>query len=95
LNALREVSNALIAREKYSLARVEQARAAQAYSVAVQVATERYIAGRAGYFEVLQEQQQLFPAQNALVQIQLNQVLSVVQLYRALGGGWKTETRLE
>ena len=44
--------------------------------------------GRAGYYEVLQEQQLLFPAENTLTQIQLNQWLAVVQLYRALGGGW-------
>jgi len=89
LNALQEVSNALIARQKYAEAVVQQARAVQAYQVAVEVATDRYIAGRAGYFEVLQEQQQLFPAENTLVMTQLNQLLAFVQLYRALGGGWQ------
>jgi multidrug efflux system outer membrane protein len=59
--------------------------------VAVAVANERYVAGRAGYYELLQEQQLLFPAENALVQAQLNQVLAVVQLYRSLGGGWPNE----
>jgi len=88
LNALQEVSNALVAREKYAEATVQQARAVQAYKTAVEVATDRYVAGRAGYFEVLQEQQQLFPAENTLVTTQLNQLLSFVQLYRALGGGW-------
>jgi multidrug efflux system outer membrane protein len=90
LNALGEVSNALVAREKYAQAQVQQARAVQAYHTAVEVATDRYIAGRAGYFEVLQEQQQLFPAENTLVMTQLNQLLAFVQLYRALGGGWQT-----
>jgi multidrug efflux system outer membrane protein len=90
LNALQEVSNALVAREKYATATVQQARAVQAYQTAVEVATDRYIAGRAGYFEVLQEQQQLFPAENTLVTTQLNQLLAFVQLYRALGGGWQT-----
>lgn len=90
LGALEEVSNALVARQKYAEARVQQARAVQAYQVAVEVATDRYVAGRAGYFEVLQEQQQLFPAENVLVQTQLNQLLAFVQLYRALGGGWQT-----
>jgi multidrug efflux system outer membrane protein len=52
---------------------------------------ERYRLGHAGYYEVLQEQQQLFPAENALVRTQLNQLLAVVQLYRALGGGWEVE----
>jgi multidrug efflux system outer membrane protein len=88
VNAFREVADALIAREKYEQARIQQERAVRAYEVAVQVATERYVAGRAGYFEVLQEQQLLFPAENTLVQTQLNQVLALVQLYRALGGGW-------
>jgi hypothetical protein len=45
----------------------------------------------ADYYEVLQEQQLLFPAENSLVRFQLNQLLAVVQLYRALGGGWKME----
>jgi multidrug efflux system outer membrane protein len=88
LNALQEVSNALTAREKYAESRIQQARAVQAYQTAVEVATERYVAGRAGYFEVLQEQQLLFPAENQLVTTQLNQLLAFVQLYRALGGGW-------
>jgi multidrug efflux system outer membrane protein len=89
LNALQEVSNALVAREKYAQSRVQQERAVQAFQTAVEVATDRYVAGRAGYFEVLQEQQLLFPAENTLVTTQLNQLLAFVQLYRALGGGWQ------
>jgi ABC-type transport system substrate-binding protein len=42
-----------------------------------------------GYFEVLEAQQQLFPAEISLAQVQLNQLLTVVTLYRALGGGWQ------
>ncbi len=91
LNALQEVSNALVGRKKYAEAAIQNMLAVEAYQVAVQVSSERYIAGRAGYYEVLQEQQLLFPAENALVQTQLNQFLAVVQLYRALGGGWVTE----
>jgi outer membrane protein, multidrug efflux system len=95
INAFQEVSNALVSREKYAEAAVQQDRAVKAYQEAVQVATERYVAGRAGYFEVLQEQQQLFPAENNLVQIQLNERLSFIQLYRALGGGWEREALAE
>jgi multidrug efflux system outer membrane protein len=91
VNAFQEVSNALVSREKYAEAAVQQDRAVKAYAEAVQVASERYVAGRAGYFEVLQEQQLLFPAENNLVQIQLNERLAFIQLYRALGGGWQTE----
>lgn len=88
LNALQEVSSALISRQKFAEARLAQARAVGAYQEAVRIALERYRLGNASYYEVLQEQQLLFPAENELVATQLNQFLSVIQLYRALGGGW-------
>jgi outer membrane protein, multidrug efflux system len=91
LNALQEVSNVLTAREKLAQERIEQARAVKAYEVAVQVAGQRYTAGQANYYELLQEQQLLFPAENALTQTELNQLLAIVQLYQALGGGWLQE----
>jgi multidrug efflux system outer membrane protein len=91
LNAFQEVSDDLVAVEKLGEARVEQSKAVQAYQVAVQVSLERYVAGRASYYEVLQEQQLLFPAENALVQIEVNQLLSFVQLYQALGGGFSPQ----
>jgi outer membrane protein, multidrug efflux system len=62
-----------------------------AYREAVRVATERFIAGRASYYEVLLAQQQIFPAETALARTELGQLLAVVQLYKALGGGWRTE----
>jgi hypothetical protein len=37
---------------------------------------------------VLEAEQQLFPAQNQLAQTMRDQLLVVIQLYRALGGGW-------
>jgi len=88
LNAFHEVSDALIARQALARERFEQTRAVTAYQVAVQVATQRYTAGQANYYELLQEQQYLFPAENTLTQTELNQLLAIVQLYRALGGGW-------
>jgi outer membrane protein, multidrug efflux system len=88
LNAFLEISDALISREKLAEARTHQSRAVDAYKVAVKISMERYRLGSADYFEVLQEQQLLFPAENSLVQTQLDQLLAVVQLYRALGGGW-------
>lgn len=94
LNAFQEVANNLVAVQKLSEERVQQATAVQAYEVAVQVSMERYVAGRASYFEVLQEQQQLFPAENSLVQIQLNQRLALIQLYTALGGSFGSPDRV-
>jgi len=93
LNAFQEVSNALISRQKFAEARVQQARAVKSYEEAVQVSTKRYVAGKASYYEVLQNQENLFPAETTLARTQLNQLLAVVQLYKALGGGWQeTET---
>ena len=54
LTAFQEVSDNLVAMQKLSEQRVQQATAVQAYEVAVQVSMERYLAGRApSYFEVL------------------------------------------
>jgi len=92
LTAFQEVDNALVARQKLAIARGLQAHAVAAYQEAVKVAMQRYKLGNADYYEVLQEQQLLFPAENTLVQFQLNQLLSVVQLYTSLGGGWDTGT---
>jgi multidrug efflux system outer membrane protein len=91
VNALQDVSSALTAREKLEGVRVEQQRAVDALNRAVKVSTERYIAGKADYYEVLEAQQQLFPAQNSLAKTQLNQLLAVVALYKALGGGWEMD----
>lgn len=91
LNAFQEVSGALITREKAARARVQQSRAVDAYKQAVKISMERYRLGNVDYYVVLQEQQLLFPAENVLVQFQLNRLLAGVQLYRALGGGWQVE----
>ena len=93
LGALEEVSNDLIAVQKYGQQGVRQARAVRAYELAFQVSLQRYVAGHASYYEVLQQQQQLFPAENALVQAQLNQFLSFIELYQALGGGFGETTK--
>ena len=89
LNAFQEISDALISREKSASARLQQSRAVESYKIAVKISMERYRMGSADYYEVLQEQQLLFPAENTLVQFELNQLVAVVQLYRALGGGWQ------
>jgi multidrug efflux system outer membrane protein len=89
LNAFREVADALVTREKLAEVRVQQERAVRAGEEAVAVSTQRYTAGRASYYEVLQAQQALFPAQIALAQTQRDQYAAIVQLYKALGGGWK------
>ncbi len=89
LNAFREVSDALISRNRYEESRVEQAEAVEAGREAVDVAMVRYKEGKASYYEVLEAQQQLFPAENTLSRLEVSRRLAVVQLYKALGGGWE------
>ena len=88
LTALREVSDSLTALGKLSDAETGQDRSVKALANAVEYATDRYRFGLASYFEVLEAQQQLYPAQNTLAQIRRDRLLAHVRLYRALGGGW-------
>ena len=90
LTALQEVSDALISRQKFAETRVYDEQAVVALTSSVEIATERYLNGKSSYFEVLQAQQELYPAQRAQVQTQVSELLAVVQLYKALGGGWQT-----
>ena len=91
LNALAEVSNTLVARQKFVAANVELERQVRALQDAVSLSSSRYTGGLANYYEVLEAQQELFPAENALARNQLASLVSIVQLYRALGGGWQAE----
>src|SRR5262249_26773672 len=88
LGAFREVSDALISHRRYEDERVEQSQAVGAGREAVELVTVRYKEGKASYYEVLEAQQQLFPAENTLSRIEAARRLAVIQLYKALGGGW-------
>jgi len=86
--AFQDVSDALISRQKYEAVRDEQENAVNAYEESVKVSLQRYTAGKASYFEVLDAQLQLYPAQTSLAFTELNRRTVIVQLYKALGGGW-------
>jgi multidrug efflux system outer membrane protein len=88
LGALREVSDALTALGKLSEAETGQTTAVTGLEDAVVHATGRYRQGLASYYEVLEAQQQLYPAQTTLAQIRANRLVAYAQLYKALGGGW-------
>ncbi|RIL08094.1 MAG: RND transporter [Proteobacteria bacterium] len=88
LNALGEVSDALTARDKLAVVRVQQERAVAALRESVRISKVRYVGGLSDYLEVLDALQQLYPAEFALAQTQRDELLAVVALYRALGGGW-------
>jgi len=90
LTAFQEVSDALVSRQKLGEARAYDEQAVASLTSSVDVATERYLNGKSSYFEVLLAQQELYPAERAAVQAQVGELISVVQLYKALGGGWQT-----
>jgi len=90
-NAFGEVSRALVDRTKLVETARQRAREVAAYQEAVRVASIRYSSGLSAYFEVLEAQQQLFPAEIALAQTRRDQLVALVDLYRALGGGWQAE----
>lgn len=88
-NAFSEVSTALVAYEKLAEAEREQARAADSYRQAVRLSNDRYISGLADYLEVLQAQRQQLAAETSLARTRFDRLASLVQLYKALGGGWR------
>ncbi len=88
VRAFQEVSDALVALQKLARFEAEQARSATAYEQSVRVANRRYLGGLASYYEVLEAQQLLFPAQDLLARVRRDRLVALVALYRALGGGW-------
>jgi multidrug efflux system outer membrane protein len=89
--AFAEVSDALTAQSRLAEARAAQARAVKAYRESVRLSRIRYDTGLASYFEVIEAQQQLFPAELTLARIRRDELVTVVTLYRALGGGWQLD----
>src|SRR5262249_4994545 len=88
LNALREVSNALTARKQLAVVREQQEKAVAALEESLKTARTRYSGGLANYLEVLNAQQQLYPAQLDLAETRADELIAVVALYHTLGGGW-------
>jgi len=93
LTAFQEVSDALISRQKLVDVTFYQAQQVTALSSAVDLATQRYMNGKSGYYEVLEAQQQLYPAQILEVQAQTGEWYALIQLYKALGGGWQNDPK--
>lgn len=87
--AFREVSDSLIAYQRTQEYRARQEENTQAHRDAAATANDRYVGGVTSYLEVLYNEQELFNSELALAQARRNELLSVIQLYRALGGGWQ------
>jgi len=89
--ALREVSDALIGVRKLREFREQQELLVKALDDASQIATLRYEGGVSSFLEVLDTDRQLFDAQRDLVVAKRDESVAVVQLYKALGGGWQKD----
>ncbi len=91
LRAFQEVSDALIASQKLSVLEAQQKREVGALNDSVSIAKKRYLGGLASYYEVLEAQQLLYPAEISLSEASRDRRLAIVNLYRALGGGWNLD----
>jgi outer membrane protein, multidrug efflux system len=87
--AFGDVSDALIGYDKDHAVRERQQQTVKDLQASVDVSMMRYKGGTANYLEVLDSQRSLFSAELTLAQARNNEYQSLVQLYKALGGGWK------
>ncbi len=86
--AFRDVSNALVAYRKDQEFRVQQQHLYESAQDAAHLSQVRFKAGTTDYLEVLTNETNSFSAELGLAQAQGNELIALVQLYQALGGGW-------
>ena len=88
-NAFREVSDALIANQKIKEVRAQRALLVETLRDRSRLSYLRYTGGVATLLEALDSDRELFDAERSLAVARRDELLSVVQLYKALGGGWQ------
>ena len=87
--AFTDVSNALIARQRVRERRVQQEALVAAIEDRKRLAYVRFRGGVDTMLNALDADRELLQAELDLKELKLNELLSVVQLYKALGGGWQ------
>jgi multidrug efflux system outer membrane protein len=90
--AFREVADALVSRAALEAQLAAQERRVQAEQRRYQLSDLRYQKGVDSYLVFLTAQRDLFAAQQQLIQSRLARLTNLVDLYRALGGGWQERT---
>jgi outer membrane protein TolC len=93
LQAVEEVENALTAYLRTRDSEVEFSKAVASAKDAVQVAQVKFDAGTVGFQSLLDAQRELAEVQDRHQEVSGNVALSVVALYKALGGGWNWTSR--
>lgn len=90
--AFGDVSDALIGYQKLHEVRVHQEQTVADLAESVRLSNMRYTGGTTTFLEVLDGQRALFSAELTLAQARGSEYQSLVQLYRALGGGWQDKS---
>jgi len=88
-NAFREVSDSLIAYRKVKEVRIQRELLTETLRDRARLAYLRYNGGVSNLLEALDADRELFDAELSLAQARRDELLTVVQLYKALGGGWQ------
>jgi multidrug efflux system outer membrane protein len=87
--AFRDVSDALVAYQKSRETREQQQFLTEAAQDAARLSHVRHDAGATAYLEVLTNETNYYNAELTLSQARYGEVLALVQVYNALGGGWQ------
>ena len=87
--AFRDVSDALVGYRRSQEFRNQQEQLTHSAEEAAKLSNMRYKGGATSYLEVLDSETRYFSAQLSLAQAQLQELQSLVQIYRSLGGGWQ------
>ena len=94
LVALEDVENTLTEYAREQVRRASLGRSVESNRRALDLATHLYKSGLADFLRVLDSETSLYTAQDALVQSDQSVSLNLVQLYKALGGGWEDPTNV-
>lgn len=86
--ALEDVENSLVAYAQEQERQEAVAEAVEANEATVRIANERYTNGLDSFLNVLFAQQALYQTEDALIESQSAELIYLVSLYKALGGGW-------
>jgi multidrug efflux system outer membrane protein len=89
--ALREVADSLVEVRKRREFREQQAVLTKTLGEASDIAKMRYEGGVSSYLEVLDTERQFFQAELDLTLARRDELAAIVQLYKALGGGWQAQ----
>lgn len=91
LTALQDVENALVSFEKSRARLASLTTAVEAARAAAVLARQQYEAGTADFQTVLETQRSVLSAEDSVASTQVDRITAVIQLYKALGGGWSQD----